>query len=94
LIKVTKPTSFNMALPMAFSKPGLLEISNSHLKISYLFCFLGLGACPSLTIIEISRGSRPSRFASKVKGGLGVCNSKEGMQLLFTPMLLDLGAPQ
>jgi hypothetical protein len=53
-----------------------------------------LGACPSLTIIEISRGSRLSRFAYKVKGGLGVCNSKEGMQLLSTPMLLDLGASQ
>jgi hypothetical protein len=47
-----------------------------------------------LVVAKVSRGSRPLRFASKVKGGLKIYNLEEGMQLIFTPMLLDSNASQ
>jgi hypothetical protein len=47
-----------------------------------------------LVVAKVSRGSRHSRFASKVRGGLRIYNLEKGMQLLFTPMLIDSSASQ
>jgi hypothetical protein len=47
-----------------------------------------------LVVAKVSKGSRPSKFASKIRGGLRIYNLEEGMQLPSTPMLIDSSASQ
>jgi hypothetical protein len=46
---------------------------------------LGLGACPSLVLAKVSKGSRPSRSEFKIRGGLSLFIIEKKHIISFCP---------
>jgi hypothetical protein len=73
--------------PWHFQNLNLLKLS-IHIKNSYTYIhiYIGLVACPPLTLIEVSRGSKPSKSAiSKIRGGLESIIQKKACNLFLHP---------